>query len=330
MDKVRWGILGTGHMAAIMAAELSAMQAEGVELVAVASRSAQTAEDFAAQNGIRKAWGDYAALATDDQVDVVYIATPPSLHHENMLSCLRGAKSILCEKPFTINAQEARRVIDEARHKGIFVMEAMWTRFLPTIVAARALLSTGTIGRVQMIVGGGAFVPDVRTGHYLLRKELGGGVLLDAGVYLVSMASMILGTPSRVHASGIIGSSGVDEQDAILLDHPDGSTALLYVSLRTRRSPDLEILGESGRISNAAPIFKPAKLSDWTRDGVATTTEFPITGTGYGYQIREVVDALRTDRLESTIMPLDETLSIMQTMDWIRDKIGLRYTGEHQ
>jgi predicted dehydrogenase len=207
-------------------------------------------------------------------------------------------------------------------------MEAMWTRFLPAVSAVRDLLKSGAIGRVQMIVGGGAFIPDFGPEHYLLNKELGGGVLLDAGVYLVSMASMILGTPTRIQSSGIIGRFGVDEQDAILLEHADGSTALLYVSLHARRSPDLEILGESGRISIAAPIFKPAKLTVWNKSGAATVTEYPIAGTGYGYQIREVADALRAGRRESTIMPLDETLSIMQTMDTIRQQVGLRYAGE--
>ncbi len=328
MDNVRWGILGTGRMAAIMAGELAAMRAEGIELVAVASRNVQSAQNFARRYGISKGWGSYAELAADAGVDAVYIATPHSVHHDNMLGCLRGAKAVLCEKPFTINAREARTVIDEARRGGHFVMEAMWTRFLPAVAAVRDLLRAGAIGRVQVIVGGGAFVPDFGPEHYLLNKDLGGGVLLDAGVYLVSMASMILGTPTRIQASGIIGRYGVDEQEAILLEHANGSTALLYVSLRARRSPDLEILGESGRISVAAPIFKPAKLTVWNKDGAATMTEYPIAGTGYGYQIREVVDALRAGRRESTTMPLDETLSIMQTMDTIRQQVGVRYAGE--
>jgi predicted dehydrogenase len=328
MENVRWGILGTGRMATVMAGELTAMRAEGIELVAVASRNVQSAKSFARRYGIHRAWGSYAELAADAGVDAVYVATPHSLHHDNILACLRGGKAVLCEKPFTLSAPQARAVIDEARGRGLFIMEAMWTRFLPAVVALRKLLQAGAIGRVQMIIGGGAFVPDFGPEHYLLNKDLGGGVLLDAGVYLVSMASMILGTPTRIQASGIIGSLGVDEQDAILLEHANGSAALLYVSLRARRSPDLEILGESGRISIAAPIFKPAKLTVWNKDGVATVTEYPVSGTGYGYQIREAAEALRAGRRESTVMPLDETLSIMQTMDTIRRQIGLRYAGE--
>lgn len=139
---------------------------------------------------------------------------------------------------------------------------------------------------------------------------------------------MLLGKPSRIYASGIIGPSGVDEQDAIILDHPIGATALLYISLRTRRAPDLEILGEKGRISAGAPIFKPARLTVSMQDGTSTTTEFPIAGSGYGYQVREVMAALRAGQRESSIMSLDETLSIMQTTDAIREQIGLSYGGE--
>ena len=263
------------------------------------------------------------------EVDVVSIATPHTLHYENALSCLRAGKAVLCEKPFTINAREARELVDEARSRNLFLMEAMWTRFLPAIAALRDLLASGAIGRVRMLVGGGAFVPDSAARPYVLNKDLGGGALLDAGVYLVSMASMILGPPSGVKASGCIGPSGVDEQDAIVLDHPDGAMALLYISLRTRRPPDLQILGHSGRISVAAPVFDPPRLTLTTQDGTTRSLKFPSSLGGYTHQIREVAAALRAGRLESATMPLDETLSIMQTMDSIRGQIGLRYSGEH-
>jgi predicted dehydrogenase len=300
-----------------------------VALVAVGSRDPVKAQAFAAEHGIPHAWGDYEAVASDAEVDVIYIATPHVLHHDNMLASLRGNKAVLCEKPFTLNAREAAAVAAEARSRQVFAMEAMWTRFLPAITALRELLHSGTIGRVQMIVGGGAFVPAKAPGHYLLDRRLGGGALLDAGVYLVSMASMILGTPGRILAAGAIGQqSGVDEQDAIVLQHPEGASALLYVSLRTRRAPDLEILGANGRIRIEAPIFRPARLTVWTSTGTQSTHDFPITGSGYGYQVREVNAALRAGRAGSSIMSLDETLTIMQTMDTVRAQIGLRYGGE--
>jgi predicted dehydrogenase len=245
-----------------------------------------------------------------------------------MLACLQGGKAVLCEKPFTLNAHEAERVIAAARSRRVFVMEALWTRFLPAVVALREMIVAGAIGRVQMLIGGGAFVPDFGPEHYLLDKRLGGGVLLDAGVYLVSMASMILGAPSRILASGSLGRHGIDEQDAIVLEHPDGSSALLYVSLRARRSPDLEILGDGGRIRVAAPVFRPAKLTIWEKDGSESTRDFPIAGSGYGYQLLAVSDAVRAGRHESTVMPLAESLSIMQSLDAVRRQIGLVYPGE--
>lgn len=315
-------------MADTIAAELTSLREAGLELTAVASRSAAKAEAFAARHGARKHCGSYAALATDPDVDVVYVATPHTLHYENMLACVRAGKAVLCEKPFTINAREARTVADEARRHGVFVMEAMWTRFLPAAAAVRALVAGGAIGRVQMIIGGGAFIPAPDDTHYLHNKALGGGVLLDAGVYLVSMSSMILGTPSHIQVSGAIGASGIDEQDAILLDHPGGATSLLYVSLRARRPPDLEILGESSRIVIAAPVFRPASITVYAANGTAETTEYPIAGSGHGYQLREVADAVNAGRTESSVMPLAETLTIMQTLDGIRRRMALVYAAD--
>jgi predicted dehydrogenase len=315
-------------MASTIATELAALRDEGHELVAVASRRRQTAADFAARHGIPYAIEGYDALACDGRVDAVYVATPHVLHCSNMLACLAGGKAVLCEKPFTINASQASAVIEQARRRRIFVMEAMWTRFLPAIRALRDLLRADAIGRVRMVIGGGAFMPERKPGYYLFDHDLGGGVLLDAGVYLISMASMVLGTPIKVLAAGAIGETGVDEQTAVTLETAEQATALLYVSLRARRPPDLEILGERGRIRVEAPVFRPAALTVWGADGAATVHSHPIDGSGYGGQLREVAAALRQGRTESAIMPLDETLSIMRTMDAVRAQIGLQYPGE--
>jgi predicted dehydrogenase len=328
MHGLRWGILGTGRMADQMAAELNALRSSGMELTAVASRALPTAQAFAAKHGIGRAWGRYADIAQDDGVDIIYVATPHSEHYDNAMRCLRGGKAVLCEKPFTLNARQARSLIEEARLRRLFLMEAMWTRFVPAVVALRELLASGAIGPVRLVVGGGAFVPQVAAGHYLWDPELGGGVLLDAGVYLVSMASMILGEPSRIMACGVIGDRGVDEQDCVTLEQPDGSMAQLYVSMRARRAPDLEILGEGGRIRVAAPVFRPASLTLWARDGAETNTQYPLSGSGYGYQLREAAVQIAQGRIESPVMPLDETLSVMKTMDAIRAQIGLRFPGE--
>lgn len=328
MQRIRWGIIGTGRMATTIASEIAAMRLQGVELTAILSRDGARARAFAERFQISCAVDDPAALLSVP-LDAVYIATPHTLHGAQMQACLRAGRAVLAEKPFTLNATQARAVLETAASARIFAMEAMWTRFLPSMVALRELVAAGTIGRVRMIIGGGAFVPDANAPSYLLDPALGGGVLLDAGVYLVSLASMILGTPSGVLASGQLGRTGVDEQDAIVLSYADGAQALLYVSLGARRSPDLEILGEHGRIRVAAPVFRPTRLILSSRDGSESVRDFPIEGSGYGYQIQAVCQALRAGEIESPVMPLAESLAIMQTLDEIRRQMGLRYPAEY-
>lgn len=314
-------------MANTVAAEIAARRSQGIELVAVASRDIDRAREFAAKVGASVAVADPADFATLD-LDAVYIATPHSLHGEQMLGSVRNGLAVLCEKPFTLNAQQAEAVADAASRHRVFAMEAMWSRFLPAMIALRELIAAGTIGRVRLITGGGAFIPDPSHPSYLFDPNLGGGVLLDAGVYLVSLTSMILGSPSEVRALGTLGKSGIDEQISMLLSHPDGALAALYVSMQSRRAPDLEILGEHGRIRLGVPVFRPTTLTIWNSQGVETVQNHPIEGSGYGYQIEAVSAALRRGETDCPIMPLAESLSIMRTMDEIRRQIGLRYPAE--
>lgn len=319
---IRWGILGTGRMAALMAQELIGLKSEGAGLVAVASRDADRAGGFARRFDIGTAHASYGGLAQDGAVDIVYIATPPSEHYAQIRLCLEAGKSVLCEKPFTTDAAQAREVIQLARARGLFLMEAMWTRFLPALTALRGLMSGRAIGRPQLLIGGGAFIPAPEPEHYLLCRRLGGGVLLDAGVYLVSLASMLLGPTRRVCASGDIGAHGVDEHDCWILEHEGGARSLLYVSLRARRPPDLEILGDEGRILIAAPVFRPTALILRRASGAEETVEFPLAGSGYGYQLIAAMNAVREGRTQTSEMPLDETLSIMTIMDEIRSQFA--------
>jgi len=325
---IRWGICGTGKMASTIAAELAALQDVGAQLCAVGSRNVEAARKFAKRHGIERAHGSYADLARDPEIDVVYIATPPSLHCENTLACIESRKAVLCEKPFALNAAETLQMIRAARERGVFLMEAMWTRFLPAIAAARALVAGGSLGPIRLVSGGGAFIPEFDPSAALFNRDLGGGVLLDAGVYLVSLASMLLGTPSEVVARGNLGRSGVDEQEAVLLQQPDGAQALLYISLATRRLPDMEIMGESGQVRIGAPVFRPTRLSITQRDEPMAVVEYPIEGTGYRGELLEVMSALAAGRKESVVMSLNESLSIMKTLDSIRAAIGLVYPGE--
>jgi predicted dehydrogenase len=322
---IRWGILGTGRMAGDFATGLQ--RVDDAELVAVGSRTHESAQTFATKFNIPNIHASYENLARDDKVDVIYIATPHNSHKDNTILCLENNKAVLCEKPFTINAKEAELVIGLARSKNLFLMEAMWTRYIPAIIKLRELLDQKVIGDVQIMLAGGAFIPEFDPEFYLFNHALGGGVLLDAGVYLVSMASMVIGLPVKVMAMGQLGNTGVDEHDAILLEHADGALANLYVSLRGKSSPDLTLIGDKGKIYAHAPIFCPDKLTI-SIDGNDEIIELPFEANGYQFEAMEVGRCLREGKLESAVMPLDETLQIMQTMDKIRAQIGLKYSTE--
>jgi predicted dehydrogenase len=315
-------------MATEVAKELRALAPAGAVLAAVASRAADRARAFAAQHEISAAYGSVDALARDPNVDVVYVATPHIFHATHALTCLRAGKHVLVEKPFAINATEAASMIDCACLQKRFLMEAMWTRFLPAMVALRTQLAAAVIGRPQLLIGGGAFIPAAAAGHYLLNLALGGGALLDAGVYLISIAQSVFGAPTRVCASAELGASGIDEHDTWILEFPGGGRACQYVSLRARRAPDIEILGDAGRLHVHAPIFRPTQLT-LARVGQGDDVQHhPAEGSGYRYELLEVMQCVRDGLSESAVMPLVDTLSIMRTMDEVRRQIGLRYPGE--
>jgi predicted dehydrogenase len=328
VNPLRFGIVGTGRMAANFAAELGALEGAGIVAAAVASRRLAGAEAFAAKHGVDRAFGCYEDLAADPDIDVAYIATPHVYHEAHTLLCLRSGKHVLCEKPFAINAAQADRMIECASANGRFLMEALWTRFLPAFRAAREQVAAGALGRISLVSGGGAFVPSANADQYLLNRSLGGGVLLDAGVYYVSLVGALLGPALRVKATGIIGSRGVDEQDQWLSEHAEGAQAGCYVSLRARRPPELEILGERARMLLHAPVFCPTRLTLMRPGQADEIQDYPIEGTGYRYQALEVLRCVRLGLSESAQLPLAETRAVMATMDEIRAQLGFRYPNE--
>ncbi len=230
-DTIRWGILGTGGIARKFATGLQAL--DDAALVAVGSRSAETADRFADQFGAPRRHASYAALAADPEVDAIYVATPHSLHQENSLLCLEAGKPVLVEKPFTINAQEARALIDAARARRVFLMEAMWTRYIPLMVEVRRLLAEGAIGEVRMVAADFGYRTRYDPASRAFDPALGGGGLLDVGVYPISLASMIFGNAARIASLAHLGETGVDEQSAFLLGYEEGQLAVLYTAVRT-------------------------------------------------------------------------------------------------
>ncbi len=322
---IRWGILGTGAIAKSFAIGLSAL--DDAELVAVGSRTAAAATVFGDQFQIPRRYGSYAELANDPEVDAIYVSTPHPYHYENTLLCLQAGKAVLCEKPFTINAAQLATLIDFAQAHSVFLMEAMWTRFLPIMGRLRELLAQGAIGEVRIVHADFSFSAEFDPKGRLFDPALGGGALLDAGIYPVSMAAMILGAPEEISSLSYMGATGVDEQTAIIQRYSAGQLAVLTTSTRIAAPQEVLIRGTQGYI----------RLTNWLRGTSLTITrpgqpdeivEMPITGNGYNYEAAEVMRCLRAGLNESAILPLSASLAIMRNMDAIRAGWSLRYPGE--
>jgi predicted dehydrogenase len=270
----------------------------------------------------------YEALAQDPDIDVVYVATPNPLHRDHALLCLDSGKAVLCEKPFALNARQAEEIIRTARRRGLFLMEAMWSRFFPLMAKVRALVTGGAIGSVQTLVADLCIRFELDPADRRYAPHLGGGALLDLGVYPLSLASMIMGPPATISSLAHLGATGVDEQAGIVLGYDQGQISVLHCSLRVDSPVEATLLGTGGRIRLHPWWIRPDKLTLSVTGQADTTIEMPFEGNGYEFEALEVMECLRNGRLESELMPLDETLSIMRTMDAIRTQWGLAYPGE--
>lgn len=324
--KIRWGILGTGNIAHQFATGLRSVP--DAQLAAVGSRAQATADAFGDEFGIPHRHPTYAALAADPEVDAVYISTPHTFHKANTLLCLGAGKAVLCEKPFAINAQEAAEMIREARASRLFLMEAMWTRFFPIMRRVRTLLAQGDIGEPRMLTADFGYRTEYHPSHRLFDPMLGGGALLDVGIYPLALASMIFGKPEHVASSADLGRTGVDEQSAYLLRYKDGQLALLSSASRTETPQEAVINGTKGRITIHRRWWKPSRMTVHVHGQDEKVVDLPYEGNGYNYEAMAVGECLRAGKLEHDIMPLDESLAIMETMDTIRAQWGLKYPME--
>jgi predicted dehydrogenase len=313
---VRWGILGTGGIAGAFVTDLQ-LTGSGVA-VAAGSRSRESADRFADKFGIANRHASYSSLVADPDVDVIYVATPHPMHHDNAILALRAGKHVLVEKPFAMNAAEAREIVRVARERGLFAMEAMWTRFLPHVAVIRDWLARGVLGDVVTVTAdhGQWFAEDA--GFRLFAPELGGGALLDLGVYPVSFASMVLGPPSRIVSLSDPAFTGVDAQTSMLLGYGSGAQAVLTCTLRAKSPTRAAIVGTDARIEIDGVFYAPATVTLIPRNGAATRVESVHEGRGLYHQADEVARRLAAGDLESPLMPLDETISIMETMDAVR------------
>ena len=323
--KIRWGIAGPGAIAVGFANGLAEL--DDASLVAVGSRALDRAQAFADKYGAPHAHGSYEELAANPDVDVVYVATPQSRHMDDTLLFLEAGKHVLCEKPFALNEAQGRRMVETARANGVFVMEALWSRFLPSYVKLRELIAEGAIGEPNYVESEFGFIRPFDATNRLFDLAQGGGSLLDLGVYPVHLAHMVLGEPDIVKGVGHIGRSGVDELVVGTLGYANGALAVVKSSLNTNMNFTGRVIGPEGTIDIPVIFHCPNSLT-LQRGMERTEIACPVEGQGLKYQAIEVHRCIREGLLESPIMPHSETLAMARTMDAIRADIGMRYPGE--
>ncbi|WP_259162493.1 Gfo/Idh/MocA family protein [Microbacterium phyllosphaerae] len=321
---LRWGIIGAGWIASRFAGALHAHTPQRV--VAVSARNPQRLAKFSTEHAIGSTYADPSALIADPQVDIVYVATPHSSHHRYALEVIAAGKHVLIEKPIATTAADAQEIVDAARAAGVFAMEAMWTRYLPQTDILRQLIEEGALGRIQQVTAdfGGVveYAPDGR----MWNPQLAGGALLDMGVYPISFTSMVLGAPERVTATGITGPDGVDLRATALLEFGGNTDAVVTTSLISPLPVRASVSGSAGRAEIHSPFFAPSGITYFpAEDGKEveewTDTTFADLHEGLFYQAVAVAEYIGEGRHESPLHTLDETVSIIATIDRIREQL---------
>ena len=325
-EEIRWGIVGPGRIAESVVQDFPVV--DGARAVAVASRSQERADDFAERHGIGRAHGSYPAILDDPDVDVLYVATPHPVHHAFALAALRAGKALLVEKSFTATASGAAEVIDLARDTGVFVMEAMWTRFQPAVVALRELVADGAIGEVRSVQADLGIAATYDPEDRLFDLALGGGALLDLGVYVISFAQMLLGAPERVITVGSLFPSGADAEAALLLDHGDGRSATLTTSMRCALPGQARVFGTAGWIDVLPRFHHPQTIVLHRAGADAEEITLPQLGSGYSHELIEVTECLRAGRSESAVMPLTDTLAVQQVLEQAAGQLGVTFAED--
>ncbi len=326
-DKVvRWGIFGTGNIARAFATGLQ--DTPGAVLAGVASRSIDSARSFGSAFGSPTSYGSYEALAAAADIGIIYIGTPHPMHVENALLALGGGKAVLCEKPFTINRRQAEQVVALARARQVFLMEAMWTRFMPALAEVRRIIASGEIGEVSQVHADFGFAATDDPTHRVNDRALGGGALLDLGIYPLSIAAALLGPIASVQAQAQMGPTGVDVQTGFTLKHAGGGLSVCSCSLRARTPSELTVSGTLGSVRMNSMFHLATSVTVRLADGSTRTVATPFLGNGYVHEAIEAGRCLRAGLLESPAMTLDETLALMGWMDTIRAQIGLAYPAD--
>lgn len=331
---LRWGVVATGKIAGRVAEDIGRL--EDAVLQAVSSRSAANAAQFADRLGFASSYFDddagqgYQHLCDDPAVDVVYIASPHGQHYGIARAALDAGKHVLCEKSLTINAHEARELIRLARSRGLFLMEAVWTRFLPSINRAWDIIASGELGEIHWVQADLGFPAPYDPASRLWAPDAGGGALLDLAVYPLTWALGTLGFPASVGATGTLNADGVDVQEALTLSYPSGAYAQLTTSLIASSPRNATVCGTRGWLRAGAPLHNPLELHIELSSGEARVERFEQLGNGYTHELRETTRCIQSGLTESPTMPLAATLATMELLDDVRSQLGLRYPNDDE
>ena len=325
-EEIRWGVVGPGRIAEKVVEDFAVV--DGARAVAVASRSLDRARDFAGRHGIERAHGSYADILADPDVDVLYVATPHPQHSAIALAALHAGKALLVEKAFTATVAGARAVVELSRQTGVFAMEAMWTRFQPAVVRLRELIAEGAIGEVRSVQADLGVQRDFDPTDRLFARELGGGALLDLGVYVVSCAQMLLGDPDTVTATGSVFETGVDAEASLLRGYADGRSATLMTSLRNALPGQARVFGTAGWIDVLPRFHHPQTIVLHRAGADPEELTVPQLGAGYSHELSEVTECLRAGRSESAVMPLADTLAVMSVLEDAAGQLGVTFAED--
>lgn len=327
-EKIRWGIIGPGRIARAFAEGL--VHTSNGKLTAIASRSNERGKKFAEEWEVPNSFDSYQKLAQSSVVDAIYIATPHSEHHDATLLCLKNGKHVLCEKPLAVNANQVLSMTQTARAENQILMEGMWSRFPPLMRKVKDMVDSGMLGEIFSLQADFGFLPkDSNPKNRLFNPDLAGGSLLDIGIYPLSFASMILGTPQRLTALASIAKTNVDEQTSCILKYENGAHAILHSSLCCETGQEAFIAGKDGNLRIHKQCWKPQIMT--VRKHLSKKEEkieMPFIGNGFNYEAEHFGNLIKEERTESDIMPLAESLSIAKTMDQIREHCEVRYPFE--
>jgi len=325
-SKIRWGILGCGRIARKFAADLRYV--EDAELIAVGSRKREAAEEFAKEFPVSYKHDSYDALAANPELDIIYVASPHGLHHEHVMLCLKSKKAVLCEKAFALNSREAKEMVETARKQNVFLMEALWTKFLPHYNILMQMIQDNKLGEIENVMANFGFIPTAPIPERFFDPALGGGSLLDIGIYNVFIAMAVLGRPDLVESSMTRAHTGVDEQCAILFKYQNGAMAQLLSSFSSHLPTDANISGSKGRIRLATRFYEPSTTIEYYPERIDSKQIIPFhkePGFGYQFEARHANECLRMGLSESPVMSHRDSLLLMETLDRIREAAGIIY-----